>query len=472
MLIRNAADSCEPLADVKYSLCSMIRRALWASLLAGSILSLLVSVGMGTQSLALGSLEGHWVYRYIQPFAFRSIAVCAVVAAMVFALCAVPARIARCRPWWMVVAWLLVGFISQAMLRSLTPFTLTQIFVSDGANSFYGPTRQYSAATLLTEFDELRPSLPLHAQSNLPGKLVFVSGLRHISRRPTVMAWLIIAISDLGGVLMFVFVRDLFDDSQVALSALILYLFVPATLFFFPLLNTVTPVLVLLVACLLTRWLKTRNSAYAGLVGVSLYGLIFFEPLPLVMGLLFAGLVGRALWRADIGWRTCLRHAAVAVFAFGAIYTWFVKMFRFDLFASLLRARIDAAAFNVATERPYGIWVWQNLLDFAFGTGVCQVVVFCVVLAIVSRSPASPRQVCRPIAVVCFGLAAVLLATDLLGVSRGEVVRLWVFLACFFQIPAAYACARLQSRAALMLVLGTTLLQTALGTAMVSFIVP
>jgi hypothetical protein len=65
-----------------------------------------------------------------------------------------------------------------------------------------------------------------------------------------------------------------------------------------------------------------------------------------------------------------------------------------------------------------------------------------------------------------------LLATDLLGINRGEVTRLWIFLACFFQIPAAYACARLNSRVALALVLGTTLLQTALGTAMIGFIVP
>jgi hypothetical protein len=287
------------------------------------------------------------------------------------------------------------------------------------------------------------------------------------------MAWLIVAIADLGGVLMYVFVRELFGDSQVALSALILYLFVPATLFFLPLLNTVTPVVVLVVACLLMRWLNTRNGVYAALLGVSLYGLIFFEPLPLVMGLLLAGLVGRALWRDDTRWRTCLWHASVAVIAFGVTYEWFLKMFRFDLFASLLRARIDAATFNAVTERSYGIWVWQNLLDFAFGVGICQVVVFCTVLAIVvSRSLASPRRAFRPIAVVSLSLAAVLVATDLLGVSRGEVVRLWVFLACFFQIPVAYACVGLRNRTALMLVLGTTLLQLALGTAMVGFIVP
>jgi hypothetical protein len=49
---------------------------------------------------------------------------------------------------------------------------------------------------------------------------------------------------------------------------------------------------------------------------------------------------------------------------------------------------------------------------------------------------------------------------------------LWIFLACFFQIPTAYVCARLDNRAALALVLTTTLLQSAIGTSMIGFIVP
>jgi hypothetical protein len=60
---------------------------------------------------------------------------------------------------------------------------------------------------------------------------------------------------------------------------------------------------------------------------------------------------------------------------------------------------------------------------------------------------------------------------SLSGINRGEVIRLWIFFACFFQIPAAYVCARLQSRAAFALVLVTTILHVALGAAMAGFIV-
>ena len=81
----------------------------------------------------------------------------------------------------------------------------------------------------------------------------------------------------------------------------------------------------------------------------------------------------------------------------------------------------------------------------------------------------------QPITALCLGLLAVLIAVDLIGVNRGEVIRLWIFLACFFQIPAAYVCTMLGGlggRAALALVLATTALQTAVGVAMIHFVMP
>ena len=73
---------------------------------------------------------------------------------------------------------------------------------------------------------------------------------------------------------------------------------------------------------------------------------------------------------------------------------------------------------------------------------------------------------------LCLSLLATVAVVDLIGVNRGEVIRLWIFLSCLFQIPAAYACARLDSRAAVAILLATTILQVALGTSMAGFIVP
>jgi hypothetical protein len=449
----------------------MTRRVLWASVLLGSLLSLGVSYAVATKSIVVGSHEGHWVYDYAQPFDPRSLAVFLLASALSGALLAV--RVERLREWSLVLAWFLIALGLQALVRSVTPYTFERIFASDGANSFYSVARQYSATDVLGDFGRLRPSWPLHAKSNLPGKLLLVHALMYISRRPDVLAWLVVAVSNLGGVLMYIFVRDLFADRRVALFSLVLYFFVPAKLFFFPLLNTVTPVVVLACACLLLRWLMTGRAVYAALLGVALYGLTFFEPLPLAMGLLFAALTARALWRSELAWRTFLLQTVVVVIAFAATYAFMSVWFGFDLIDALRQIGADAVAFNAAVGRPYSIWVQQNLIDFIFAIGVCQAVIFSVALGDGLSGGDGPRsRLTQPITVLCLALAAILLAIDFIGVNRGEVIRLWVFLACFFQIPAAYVCARIHNRAAIALLLATTLLQDVLGTSMIGFIVP
>ena len=451
----------------------MTHRILWASLLLGSMLSLAVSYSIAARSILLGSREGHWVYGYIQSFSLVSLAVFLLVSALSGALLAAPGAVAGRREWVLVLAWFLIAPGLQGLLRSLTPFTFESIFVSDGANSFYSVARDYNAATVLSDFHRLLPSWPLHAQSNMPGKVMLVQALIHISRRPGVLAWLVVGISNLGGVLLYVFVRDLFADRRVALFSLVLYFFVPAKLFFFPLLNTVTPVVVLACACLSLRWLATASVAYAALLGVALYGLVFYEPLPLVMGLLFSALTARALWRADLTWRTFLLQSGLVVIAFAATYATMFVWFGFDLIDALREIGVHAAAFNAVARRPYSIWVRQNLLDFLFGIGLCQAVVFWIALGDGLAGGDVPHsRLTRPITVLCLALVAVLLAIDFIGVNRGEVIRLWIFLACFFQIPTAYVCARLDNRAAITLVLVTALLQDALGTSMIGFIVP
>jgi len=179
-----------------------------------------------------------------------------------------------------------------------------------------------------------------------------------------------------------------------------------------------------------------------------------------------------SLWIDEIEPSTVVRQLGVAAAAFAATYVLFVTAFRFDLFRTLNELRMESAAFNLEQHRPYGVWVVQNLVDFGFGVGPCQVVLLGAVIVNAVRRWSTSGLIDRPIAVVSFGLAAVLLAIDLLGANRGEVLRLWIFLASLWQIPAAYVCARLNSRGALVLLLSVTLLQGAVGTAMIGFVNP
>ena len=58
-----------------------------------------------------------------------------------------------------------------------------------------------------------------------------------------------------------------------------------------------------------------------------------------------------------------------------------IAWFDFDLLRAFAAVARDAAEFNINSGRPYAVWVWQNLFDFAFGIGWCQTVLFAAVLS-------------------------------------------------------------------------------------------
>ena len=146
----------------------------------------------------------------------------------------------------------------------------------------------------------------------------------------------------------------------------------------------------------------------------------------------------------------------------------------FSLLFAFRQIHSHAVAFNLAEARPYGVWIMANLGEFLFATGVSQMVLFFAApFADTLRREASWRGwFDRRVAVVGVGLLAVLIATDLAGINRGEVTRLWIFLACFFQIPAAYFCARSPGPGPIAIVVTLTTFHTATALAMVRFVVP
>jgi hypothetical protein len=449
-----------------------MNRLLWASLAAGSVIALLVCYAAATQSLVVGSIEGGWYYGYRQPFTLRILLVFFLVIAPAGALLLLGGKWPG-GEWSQVLMWIAIAAAFHWALRSIAPFTLESLFVSDSANAFYSVTEQHGAADILDRFAHVRSQAPLHAQSNMPGKLLLVHALKLVSSQTSVLPWLVVLLSNAGAALMYLFVRDLFEDKQIALFSSVLYLLVPARIFFFPLMNTVTPVAALGCACLLMRWLRTGQTVYAVLLGVALYALAFFEPLPLAMGVLFAALVLRAIARGTISLERLVAQAAAMVLVFVVASETVNWWFDFELVGTFRRIGAHASEFNASHGRPYSVWVRANLGEFLFGVGFCQAAAFCAALVHGLRGGESWRErLTRPIVIVCLGLAGVLCALDLLGVNRGEVIRLWIFLACFFQIPAAYVCSILNSRGAMVLVVASTVLHAAIGTAMIGFVLP
>ena len=447
-------------------------RVVWTALTVSAGLALVVCYAVGSQQLLLGDRHAGWLYPYIATFGVRSIGVALIAAAIATTMLAVLPRPDERNEWLVVGAWIVVGLVLQLLVRSLGSFSMTHVLLSDDANAFYRVTQITDLGSVLAEFGRARSDWPLHAQSNMPGKIMLLFALEVLSSRPAFLTWSIVALSSVGGALMYVFVRNLFGDKAVGLFSLILYLFVPARLFFLPLLNTVTPVMFLACACLVLRWLQTGNQWYAAAAGLAVYGLVFFEPLPLVMGVLFIALIARSVVRRErLPSRLAIDTVAGAL-AFMASYLAMLLVFDFDLFDALRRITEHAVEFNVNEGRPYAYWLSGNLREFAFGIGMGQAILFVVSLfSSLGAARTQPGVLLTPIGLLSTSLALILLITNLLGVNRGEVIRLWIFLACFFQIPAAYLCARLDNRFALILVLSMTILQAAIAMAMIGFVV-
>jgi hypothetical protein len=450
-----------------------VERRAWIWVLAGTVVAAAVCYAVATEALLLGSPRGRWHYRYVQPLALEPFLVALGVSVPVLALLRVRAPRSAAGEWSLVLGWTALATAAQAALRSLTLFSFESIFVSPGANSFYTVTLQQPLGALLSSFAQARDGLPLHVQSNMPGKLVLMYALELFTVSPAVLPWIVVMLSNLGALLMYRFVRRLFEDHTTALYSAVLYLFVPAKLFFFPLMNTVTPVIALALACLIVEWVKTARLYWAVAVGVMVYVVVFFEPLPLVLGLLFGGLGFRAVHRGDLGWSQLVLHAVAALATFAVCAAIVHLVWGFDVVNGFRAVRAHALEFNAIERRPYDIWVRANLVEFFFGIGACQTVLIAGALALGLHGPGTPGdRLMRPMPLLTLGLLATLAAIDLIGINRGEVIRLWIFLACFLQIPAAWICAQTRRPQAIALVVITTLLLSALGTANIGFVVP
>ena len=463
----------------------MSRRVLWVFVLIGSALSVAGAGCLVTQRLTIGSAAGGSFYPYLS-FNSRSVEPFLIACPLIAAAMAESWRwlqrlsndnragVVRLQEWALILTWCLLAVAIQGLLRSMTPFPFDVMFASDLSNSFYSVALKFNVESILGDYERLRPSWALHAQSNLPGKLLLVRALSRISTRADVLAWLIVVLSNLGGVLLYIFVRDLFADRFVAGLSVILYLFTPAKLYFFPLLNTVTPVLVLACGCLLMRWLHTGRPIYAAFLGAAVYGLILFEPTALIVGVLFAVLLVRAIVDDRMALRSAVLQIGVGLLTFAAMHFAMILWFGFDLIGGFRDVAADAVTFNVLERRPYAVWVRQNLVDFLFGVGLCQIVLFVAALTdgVIGLKAGRRSSGTVSIVLLCSAILAMVGLADVIGVNRGEVIRLWIFLACLWQIPAAYVCRRLESSLAFTVVLITTLLQITLGTAMLAFIVP
>ena len=94
-------------------------RLLWAWLVLALLMAALACYRIAIQSIVLGSFEGRWVYRYLQPFGVRILLTGLSVAAAACVLLLSHRTTGR-YTWRTVFVWVLLAVALQAVLRSLT----------------------------------------------------------------------------------------------------------------------------------------------------------------------------------------------------------------------------------------------------------------------------------------------------------------------------------------------------------------
>lgn len=200
--------------------------------------------------------------------------------------------------------------------------------------------------------------------------------------------------------------------------------------------------------------------------GAALFVMVFFEPLPLVSGFIFLGMLWHALSYDGKRLKDYGRAAAAAIGAFFAVYVVLRLALSYDFFANLAYMVHDARRFN-ATGRPYRVWAVTDVIEFATAIGAASTVILLGAFANGEWRTWSSR-----ITVLAVTSLATIAIVDLLGLNRGEVTRLWIFLAAFVAIPIGTRLAASRSLLPLAIVILSLAAQTSVEAGMIAFVVP
>lgn len=439
------------------------------------VISLLLIYLIYSQNFVYGSITGNWIYPYFITLSsvplWLPLSVLLLLCLLIFMGSTLILKFEKTT----LLASLILLFIIQLQIHNVYPVPLSTIVESDVANSFYSPAIQYSPAQILSEFTSLAPTFPLHAQSNMPGKILLFQFINWFTSSTHAMGIIVILISTIGGLIFYGICKHLFHDTRIAFYGLILYALVPSKLFYFPILNTVTPVFLLISLYLFVIYIEGKNLLFLWLLGVSLYFLVLFEPTPLIAGIVFLGILFHALLNKKLSKKELIRLVIIPLLSFLGVYILFLIFFSFNLLQAFQYIFTDAINFNARTNRTYWIWVRENPKEFFYSVGLPIIMIFIYMTSDLFTQFRRRKSITLwPIEeIIVLSLLVTLCANVFLGINRGEITRLWIYLAVLFQIPAASFIGKMPSdKVMLFLVTSTLIIQSIITLQRVQFINP
>jgi hypothetical protein len=374
----------------------------------------------------------------------------------------------RQKEFLIVCATFSLGTALELWMRSRYPFSMTAVIRDLNANGFYSAALQTSFTQILQNFSEFASQFPsVHVQANMPGKTLFYKLIQIITIEPSVLGFIIIVTSNLTSIIIFYLSKVLFQDRLIAWSALLLGLFTPAKIQFQPILNTVSPVLIYLSLLLIILCAKNNIKGYGLLAGIILFLQFIFDPVPFGLGLIFLALlivfcIGKKLQSKFF----CIVGSVSLGFLGSGIF--FYAFTGFNFIEGFLYCLKDAAHFNIS-NRPYAIWIIQNLKEYVIGAGLASsFILFIHLLKFRSVNWSDHAERNANVALIIF--FATILILNFSGANRGEVTRLWIFLTPIQALLTAYFCHKLYSKNGYLVPLGASYIQASISITSIGFI--
>ena len=430
--------------------------------------------------IIFGSVTGNFAYRYINNITIRPILTFFILTPLILYLVYLTHKYIQKRDAKIIVLWLIAGFIFQILIQSLYPYPLETLVQSLTSNAYYEQSLKYSPKELLSNFHSI--DLFGHSRNNMPGKILFFHFLGIWTRSPQIMGYLIIIFSNLGAVLVYYISKILFRDKLIAIYSLILYLFIPAKLFFFPILNTISPVFILLLLLIFILYLEQNKIAYLFLCGILTYLILLFDPLTLVLGIMFIFIYAKYHWEKKLGIFHFLKTVSYSLLSFFLIHFCFLLFFKFNIIKTFITVSKMAMSFNIKANRSYGIWIINNPKDFLINLGIMPAILFLIrivylvkeIIQILKSKFNEEKRITKIIFesgnLITLSFLTVLIFIVFIGINRGETIRLWIFLMVFVQIIVSHFCVKKLNFTTFYLILMSMILQTIITISMVSFL--
>lgn len=286
---------------------------------------------------------------------------------------------------------------------------------SEGQNEYLPalPVFRYGTRAFLDRFAEVAPSLPTHPSAHPPGLLLSMHALGiHTAAG---LAALTIGAGALATPLLYVLARSLLEERRARAAAL-LFAFSPSSLLYGAT-STDALYVTLGLAAAATLLARRRVARAAG-------------PLLLVLASFFSyPLLALGAWAALVAWRrdglgAAVRLAAACAATLLAAYALLFALTGYDPLGSL-RAANEVYHVGVYYSRPYAYWL--------FGSPAAWLAAMGLPLAWYALRALSAREL------TALALAAIIAVSALLGYSKAETERIWLFLvplACLAAVRA------------------------------------